>query len=107
MLHITRFTFSVAEEPGAYPIYDENVTQIALLISVTVCLTILIFTVAFVYLRSVQRRRHFFLLPPPKKLRRYVQRLVTSTIGQIVQRLRVYLAPGPLGAQGPIHTGAS
>ena len=43
----------VVEEPGTYPIYDENVTQIALLISVTVCLTILIFTVAFVYLRSV------------------------------------------------------
>ena len=42
---------SVSAYPGQYNMYDENVTQIALLISVTVCLIILIFTVAFVYLR--------------------------------------------------------
>ena len=53
--------YCVVEEPGTYPIYDENVTQIALLISVTVCLTILIFTVAFVYLRSVSSFNLLFL----------------------------------------------
>ncbi|XP_064639813.1 bone morphogenetic protein receptor type-1B-like [Lineus longissimus] len=49
--------------PQPYPNYDENITQIALLISVTVCLIILIITITFVYLRYRRRevRRQQYL----------------------------------------------
>ena len=37
--------------PQPYPAVDDNITQIALLISVTLCLIILIISITFIYLR--------------------------------------------------------
>ena len=82
-----------------YAMYNENVTRIALLISVTVCVIILIFTVAFVYLRYKRRevRRAQYLeeaeacdtyIPPGESLRELIDQSSGSGSGLplLVQR---------------------
>ncbi|XP_064595617.1 bone morphogenetic protein receptor type-1B-like [Liolophura sinensis] len=56
-------TLSPGYVPRTYDGYDESITQIALLVSVTLCLVILISTLIFVYLRYKRRemRRQQYL----------------------------------------------